>query len=81
MRNLQRRLRKLETWRVKNRVPRIVVRYEHTDGRVETQESRPPEGDDDEPTEIVVQFVDTGALWHRSTQPTEGPELASDNGK
>jgi hypothetical protein len=79
MTNLQRRLRKLETWRVKNRVPRIVTRYEHPDGRSEVHESRPPEGDDDETIEIVMQFVDTRALWHRGNQPTEDPGLASDN--
>ena len=60
MTNLQRRLRKLETTRLKNRVPRVVVRYEDIDGRVKTEESRPSTGDDDEPIEIVVQYVETG---------------------
>jgi hypothetical protein len=74
MRSLRSRLKKLESRRVRNRVPRIVVRYEHPDGKVEINESRPPEGDDDETTEIRVQYVETPCLWNRNTRPVEGTE-------
>jgi hypothetical protein len=64
IRSLHSRLKKLEARRGQYRVPRIAVRHEHPDGRVEITESRPPEGDDDETMEIVVQYVETGACGH-----------------
>jgi hypothetical protein len=78
MRSLHSRLKKLEARRGQNRVPRIAVQHEHHDGRVEITESRPPEGDDDETMEMVVQYADAGGLWALHRQRT--PDLASDNG-
>lgn len=57
MRNLQRRLQKLEALQRPKRKPRIVVRQEGRDGVFETHESRPAEGDDDETIEINVVYV------------------------
>ncbi len=76
MRNLQRRLKKLETWRVNSRVPRIMVRYEHPDGSVEINESRPSEGDSDETIKVIVQYVDQPP----KTPLNSSPGATSDGG-
>jgi hypothetical protein len=57
MRNLQRRLQRLELRRRPNREPRVVTRFERLDGGFEVWESRPAE-ENDETVEIRVEYVD-----------------------
>ena len=57
MRNLQRRLKKLETYR-RVKPLRLVVRYGGLDGTPAALESLPPEDDSHEIIQIVVEYVD-----------------------
>jgi len=58
MRNLQRRLKKLETYR-RVKPLRVVVRY--VDGASDISDPPPPEDDSDEIIQVVVEYVDLPA--------------------
>jgi hypothetical protein len=57
MRNLQRRLKKLETYRQVKPL-RLVVRYVRLDGTSDSSDPPPPEDDSHEIIQIVVEYVD-----------------------
>ena len=58
MRNLQRRLKKLETYR-RVKEPLLVVRY--VDGASDRSDPPPPEDDSHEIIQVVVEYVDVPA--------------------
>ena len=61
MRNLQRRLKKLETYRQVKKPLRLVVRYGGLDGTPAALESLPPEDDSHEIIQILVEYEDLPA--------------------
>ena len=69
MRNLASRLNRLEARRHRKWVPRVVIRYQQPDGSTRITESRPAEDDEEDFTEVVVQFVGTENLKDRFNRP------------
>jgi hypothetical protein len=61
MRNLQRRLKKLETYRQVKKPLRLVVRYVGLDGTSDSSDPPQPEDDSHEIIQIVVEYVDLPA--------------------
>jgi len=61
MRNLQRRLKKLETYRRVKKPPRLVVRYVGLDGASDSSDPPQPEDDSEEIIQVVVEYVDLPA--------------------
>jgi hypothetical protein len=59
MRNLQRRLKKLETYRQVKKPLRLVVRY--VDGASDSSDPPQPEDDSHEIIQVVVEYVDLPA--------------------
>jgi hypothetical protein len=59
MRNLQRRLKKLETYRQVKKPLRVVVRY--VDGASDSSDPPQPEDDSHEIIQVVVEYVDVPA--------------------
>jgi hypothetical protein len=60
MRNLQRRLKKLETYRQVKPL-RLVVRYVRLDGTSDSSDPPPPEDDSHEIIQVIVEYVDLPA--------------------
>jgi hypothetical protein len=69
MRNLQRRLKKLETYRQVKKPLRLVVRYVGLDGTSDRSDPPPPEDDSHEIIQVVVEYVDL---------PAKAPQTVSD---
>ena len=67
MRNLQRRLKKLETYRQVKKPLRVVVRY--VDGASDSSDPPQPEDDSHEIIQVVVEYVDL---------PAKAPQTVSD---
>ena len=61
MRNLQRRLKKLETYRQVKKPLRLVVRYVGLDGTSDRSDPPQPEDDSHEIIQVVVEYVDLPA--------------------
>jgi hypothetical protein len=87
MRNLQRRLKKLETYRQVKKPLRLVVRYVGLDGTSDSSDPPQPEDDSHEIIQVVVEYVDVPAkapqgLAGRFAGATytggRGPGLATD---
>jgi hypothetical protein len=88
MRNLQRRLKKLETYR-RVKPLRLVVRYVGLDGASDSSDPPQPEDDSHEIIQVVVEYVDLPAKAQGLSEQLAGatftggrrPELATDIGK
>ena len=86
MRNLQRRLKKLETYRQVKPL-RVVVRYVGLDGAPDSSDPPPLEDDSHEIIQIIVEYVDLPAKASRDFSEQfagaaftggRGPGLATD---
>src|ERR1035441_2037387 len=69
MRNLQRRLKKLETYRQVKKPLRLVVRYVGLDGTSDRSDPPQPEDGSHEIIQVVVEYVDV---------PAKAPQTVSD---